>query len=146
MAWKSWYLRDDDVVIKHLSQPSNPGRFLLIGGQVQAFKINYLSSQSFSNSCLDTRIAYFQYHSSSSFTNFVDILQKKQRQSLAIIYDELGIFHVAKFDNCSFKILDKNSSLTKMASKTESSCKYRLILRKSFRELAFNHLLASVFK
>ena len=59
--------------------------------------------------------------SSSSFTSFVDIHQKEKSQSLAVKSDKLGIFHGAKFENCSFKIQVKKGSLTNkatMASKT----------------------------
>ena len=69
--------------------------------------------------------------SSSSFTSFVDIHQKEQSQSFAVKSDKLGIFHGDKFENCSFKIQVMNGSVTKMASKTETSRKQRLILKKA---------------
>ena len=62
--------------------------------------------------------------SSSSFTSFVDIHQKKQSQSLAVKSDNLDIFHGAKFENCSFRIRVMNGLVTKMASKTETNRKH----------------------
>ena len=70
--------------------------------------------------------------SSSFFTSFVDIQQKEQSQSLAVKSDKLGIFYgAAGFGNFSFKIQVMNSSVTKTASKTETSRQHGLFSKKA---------------
>ena len=69
--------------------------------------------------------------SSSSFTSFICIRRKEPSQNLAVKSDKLSIFHGAKLENCFLKIQNMNGSLTKMASKLETSRKSRLILEKA---------------
>ena len=67
-----------------------------------------------------------------AFTSFVDIYQKEPRESLAVNSDKFGIsYRATGFANCSFKIQIMNGSVTNVASKTESSRKHRLFLKKA---------------
>ena len=58
----------------------------------------------------------------------VDIPEKEPGKSTAAKADELGLFHGAHFQNCSFNIQMMNGPVTKMASKSDNSHKRQLIV------------------